>query len=95
MTNLRIGLALEVMTTVGALTGASIAGHVSPRRLYITFGVLLAYSAVALFGRLKLELPGEVPPHPPAKYLRFTGEYYDQALRQHVSYTATGVILAG
>jgi uncharacterized membrane protein YfcA len=52
LTNLRIGIALEVMTTLGALSGALIAGHVSPRWLYIIFGLLLAYSALALLGRL-------------------------------------------
>jgi uncharacterized protein len=95
LTNLRIGIALEVMTTLGALTGASIAGWVSPRWLYIVFGLLLAYSAFALLGRLKMELPGEVPYDPLAAHLRFTGEYYDQALGQRVPYMATGVIPGG
>jgi uncharacterized protein len=95
LTNLRIGIALEVMTTMGALSGALIAGHVSPRWLYIIFGLLLAYSAVALLGRLKIELPGEVPYDPLASRLRFSGVYYDQALRQRVPYIATGVAPAG
>ncbi len=95
LTNLRIGIALEVMTTMGALSGALIAGYVSPRWLYIIFGLLLAYSAVALLGRLKIELPGEVPYDPLASRLRFAGVYYDQALRQRVPYIATGVAPAG
>ncbi len=95
LTNLRIGIALEVMTTIGALSGAVVAGRVSPRWLYVIFGLLLAYSAIALLGRLKIELPGEVPHDPLADRLRFTGEYYDQALGQRVPYTATGVIPAG
>ena len=82
LTNLRIGIALEVMTTLGALTGAFIAGSVSPRWLYVIFGLLLAYSAFALLGRLKMELPGEVPYDPLAARLRFAGEYYDLALGQ-------------
>ncbi|TMI78230.1 MAG: sulfite exporter TauE/SafE family protein [Bacillati bacterium ANGP1] len=92
MTNLRIGLALEVMTTTGALTGALVAGYVSPHWLYLIFGLLLGYSAIALLGRLKLELPGQVPYDPLAERLRFSGDYYDQALGQRVNYTATGVI---
>jgi uncharacterized membrane protein YfcA len=95
LTNLRIGIALEVMTTVGALSGAVLAGHVSPRWLYIIFGLLLAYSAFALLGRLKIELPGEVPYDPLATRLRFDGEYYDHALAQRVRYVATGVIPGG
>jgi uncharacterized membrane protein YfcA len=92
LTNLRIGIALEVMTTLGALTGAVLAGHIAPRWLYVTFGLLLAYSAIALLGRLKIELPGEVPYDPLAARLRFAGEYYDQVLVRRVPYTATGVI---
>jgi uncharacterized protein len=95
LTNLRIGIALEVMTTIGALSGALIAGHVSARWLYIIFGLLLAYSALALLGRLKIEVPGEVPYDPLAARLRFSGVYYDQALRQRVPYIATGVAPAG
>ncbi len=95
LTNLRIGIALEVMTTVGALSGAVIAGYVSPRWLYIVFGLLLAYSALALLGRLKIELPGEVPYDPLAIRLRFDGTYYAQALAQRVTYVATGVIPGG
>lgn len=95
MSNLRIGIALEVMTTVGALSGAVLAGHVSSRWLYIIFGLSLGYSAIALLGRLKLELPGEVPRDPLASRLELSGEYYDQALGQRVAYTATGVIPGG
>ena len=92
LTNLRIGIALEVMTVLGAFTGAFAAGHVSPRWLYVVFGLLLAYSAVALVGRLKIELPGEVPRDPLAARLRFAGVYYDQALSRQVPYVATGVV---
>ncbi len=95
LTNLRIGIALEVMATIGALTGAFLTGHVSPRWLYIIFGAVLAYSAIALLGRLRLELPGEVPPDPLAARLRFVGEYYDQILGKRVPYEATGVIPGG
>ena len=59
------------------------------------FGLLLAYSAFALLGRLHIEILGEVAYDPLAERLRFTGEYYDQALGRYVSYTATGVIPGG
>jgi uncharacterized protein len=95
ISNLRIGIALEAATTVGALSGAFLAGHVSPRVLYVTFGLLLGYSAVALLGRIRLELPGEVPHDPLASLLRFSGVYYDHVLHQRVSYVATKVIPGG
>jgi uncharacterized membrane protein YfcA len=44
-TNLRVGMLLEVATTVGALTGAFVAGLVSPRVIAIIFGLVLLQSA--------------------------------------------------
>src|SRR5690348_2909977 len=49
MTNLRVAMFLEVATTTGALTGAFIAGIIGGRWLYIVFGVMLGYSALAMF----------------------------------------------
>ncbi|MHB8733367.1 MAG: TSUP family transporter, partial [bacterium] len=70
LANLRIAIGLEVATTVGAVSGAFLAGHISVRVLYIIFGLLLAYSAVALLGRVQIELPGDVPFDPLAGRLR-------------------------
>jgi uncharacterized protein len=95
ISNLRIGIALTVATTVGALCGAFIAGHIPARWLYLIFGVLLAYSAFALIGRLQLELPGEVPYDPVAEKLRLSGVYYDSVLGRRIPYIATAVIPGG
>jgi uncharacterized membrane protein YfcA len=48
MTNLRVAMFLEIGTTSGALTGAYLAGVVHPRSLFVVFGIVLAYSAVAM-----------------------------------------------
>lgn len=93
--NLRIAIALEVATTVGALSGAFLAGHVSARVLYVVFGLLLAYSAIALLGRLTVEVPGEVPQDPLANRLGLSGQYYDRVLDQRVPYSATAVLPGG
>jgi uncharacterized membrane protein YfcA len=92
LANLRIAIALEVATTIGAVSGAFIAGHIPVRVLYIIFGLLLAYSTIALLGRVRIELPGDVPFDPLAGRLRFRGDYHDQVLRRRVSYTATAVV---
>lgn len=44
-TNLRLGMFLEVATTIGALVGASIATFVSAKELTILLAVVLIYSA--------------------------------------------------
>jgi uncharacterized membrane protein YfcA len=46
-TNVRVGMLLEVATTVGALLGAWLAGVVSTSALAIVFGLVLLYSAYA------------------------------------------------
>ena len=44
-TNVRIGILLEVATTIGALAGAGIAGFVPPNAIAVLFGVVLLFSA--------------------------------------------------
>src|SRR6476646_69440 len=44
-TNIRVGMVLEVATTIGALFGAYLADRGSPPALAIVFGLVLLYSA--------------------------------------------------
>ncbi|HTE47743.1 MAG TPA: sulfite exporter TauE/SafE family protein [Gemmatimonadaceae bacterium] len=44
-TNVRVGIVLEVATTIGALIGAAIAGFISTSVLSMLFGVVLLFSA--------------------------------------------------
>src|SRR3954452_17802722 len=48
MTNLRVAMLLEIGTTPGALTGAYLAGVVGGRWLFVIFGLVLGYSALAM-----------------------------------------------
>lgn len=91
ITNIRVGMFLEIATTVGAITGALIAGLISPQLLYIIFGLLLLYSALAMLKKTKEELPEEVPLHNVAEKLKLQGEYYDKALKKQVSYNVDNV----
>ena len=43
--NIKLGMFLEIATTVGALSGATVAAHVPANGLAIVFGVVLLYSA--------------------------------------------------
>lgn len=91
ITNLRVGMFLEVATTVGAITGAFIGGLVAPNVLYIIFGLLLLYSAYAMVKKAKDELPQGVKMDPLADKLNLQGEYYDKALQQTVKYNVDRV----
>ncbi|MHB8061864.1 MAG: sulfite exporter TauE/SafE family protein [Ruminiclostridium sp.] len=91
ITNVRVGMFLEIATTIGALTGAFIAGLVNTKYLYLIFGLLLLYSALNMFKKRKEELPKEFTPHPLANKLKLSGAYYDQALSKKVTYNVTGI----
>ncbi len=43
--NIRIGMFLEIATTLGALLGATLAAHVSTHAIAIIFGIVLLFSA--------------------------------------------------
>ncbi|MBW8769688.1 MAG: sulfite exporter TauE/SafE family protein [Gemmatimonadetes bacterium] len=73
-TNVRIGIFLEVATTVGALVGAALAHVVPTSALAILFGLVLLYSAYrSLRGdKATAAVP---PPDPLGERLRLNGSY--------------------
>lgn len=91
ITNIRIGMFLEIATTAGAITGAFLSGIISTRYLYFIFGLLLLYSAAAMFKKSKDEHSEPVHLHPLARKLRLNGEYYDKALNKQIQYNVDGV----
>ena len=72
--NMRGGMFLDVATTVGALSGAFIAGYVSSSAIAIIFGVVLLYSAYTSFGGPKEPEKG-LAPDPVATFLRLDGTF--------------------
>jgi uncharacterized membrane protein YfcA/uncharacterized membrane protein len=88
ITNIRIGMFLEIATTTGAICGALIAGIINPIILYIIFGVVLLISAAPLFFKLGEELPQGVKNDRWANWFKLNGTYPDKHLGQ-VSYQVT------
>lgn len=72
--NIRIGMFLELATTVGALVGASLAAHVPTSAIAVIFGVVLLYSAW-LSSRKHADRPHEGAPDRLASRLRLDGSY--------------------
>lgn len=89
MTNLRVAMFLEIATTAGALSGAYLAGVISARWLYIIFGVVMGYSAIAMFRKRKQSLRADVPPDALADRLRLHASYYDEAAQEEIAYNVT------
>ncbi len=72
--NIRIGMFLEIATTLGALGGAFLAAYVSTRALAIIFGVMLLYSAY-LSRRPRTPEERNLPPDNLATRLRMNGSF--------------------
>jgi uncharacterized membrane protein YfcA len=80
--NIRVGMFLEIATTLGALGGAWIAGIVPVAALAVIFGVVLLVSAF-LSGRPHAEPPPGGKPDPIAGRLRLDGDYPTPEGRKH------------
>jgi uncharacterized membrane protein YfcA len=72
--NIRIGMFLEVATTLGALFGAFLAAKVSTSAIGAIFGLVLLYSGY-LSSRAQVEVPGDDQPDPLATRLGMNGSY--------------------
>ncbi|HKV27270.1 MAG TPA: sulfite exporter TauE/SafE family protein [Candidatus Acidoferrales bacterium] len=72
--NVRIGMFLEVATTIGALLGAYLVAKVSPSAIAVIFGLVLLFSA-GLSLRKTPAITGTRPPDPLATRLRLNGDY--------------------
>jgi uncharacterized membrane protein YfcA len=86
MTNLRVGMFLEIATTAGAVCGALLSSALNDTVLFIVFGVILLISAIPLVLRLSEELPRGVENHKWAAWLKLPGTYSDQRTHQDVAY---------
>lgn len=72
--NIRIGMFLEIATTVGAIAGALIATHVSTATIAIVFGLVLIYSAYLSVRSQPAHAVVEKQ-DPVARALRLDGDY--------------------
>lgn len=73
-TNIRIGMLLEVATTMGALVGAVLATKLSTSLIAVMFGALLLYSAY-LSSRPEPDRPADIQPDPLAIRLNLNNSY--------------------
>lgn len=81
--NIRIGMFLEIATTLGAIAGAAIAYFAPTHVISIIFGLVLLYSAAASFKKSKdrsgFQEPIEVKHGRFAQVLKARGSYVDKA----------------
>jgi uncharacterized membrane protein YfcA len=75
-TNIRIGMFLEIATTLGALLGAFLATWMPTSALAVIFGTVLLYSAF-LSRKTRTQAQRNLPPDPLATKLRLNGTFPD------------------
>ena len=91
LTNVRIGMVLELATTLGGLTGAFVTGYLPGSALFVLFGVILLASAIPTVRKLGEEIPRGVVSDAPARALRLAASYPDRSLGMEIPYEVKGV----
>jgi uncharacterized membrane protein YfcA len=90
ITNVRIGMGLEIATTtgsiVGSLTAAFIYSHGLAWIVYVVFGIVILTSIIPTAQRGKYEIPDSRPPDWTTKIFKLYGSYYDEAIKTEVKY---------
>ncbi|MBF0713243.1 sulfite exporter TauE/SafE family protein [Gemella sp. GH3] len=96
LSNMKIGLFLEIFTTIGGVIGAIVSGIFSSKYLYIFFSLILAN---AFYGMLKksgiikkINVKDEkVENDKYSEKLGFASHYYDKAENKNIEYNVTNV----
>jgi uncharacterized membrane protein YfcA len=88
--NVRIGMFLEVATTLGAVAGAVVAAYISPSTIGVIFGLVLLISAY-LSSRPGAEHPENQQPDRLATWFRLNASYPTETGRK--DYAVHGVVL--
>jgi uncharacterized membrane protein YfcA len=94
LTNLRIGVLLEVGTVTGAIVGFLLVGYVKPSFLFISFGGFLMFSAVMML-RKRTDAVAHTD-HPWSRRLRLADVYPDahgQPVPYRVDHVPLGLFL--
>lgn len=90
LTNLRVGMFLEIATTVGAITGAYLTTLISGNALFILFAIVLAYSAIAMYRKRKEVSPLTTSHDPIANFFKLHGAYFDKSEHKEIHYKVSG-----
>ncbi|EQD32034.1 permease [mine drainage metagenome] len=95
VTNLKVGMFLEMFTILGAIIGATVTLVSSDQPLFIAFGIVLLISWGTLFIR-KHHLTNYLQPADRfSRWLELRGAYYDHAEHQEIEYQGRRAWLGG
>src|SRR5438132_4222350 len=89
LTNLRLGMFLEIGTVAGAITGAFVAVFLPASVLFVLFGLILLYATIIMVRARGIDFPGDVKPDTTSRILSLGGQYKDHSLNRVVKYEVT------
>ncbi len=95
ITNLKVGMFLEMFTIVGALAGAAITLLSGRRILFVLFGGVLLSSWAALFRQRKEGWRPVAHQDGFSRWLELEGSYYDQSVRETIVYQGARAYFGG
>ncbi len=88
--NIRIGMSLEIATTLGAIVGSLIAAFIYskglPEIIFIIFGFVLIFSIIPAFSRFREKASKRYKDDWSTKLFGLRGSYYDLASKKEVKY---------
>src|SRR5438094_7145311 len=93
LTNLRLGMFLEIGTVAGAITGAFVAVFLPASVLLEFFGLILLYATIIMVRARGIDFPADVKPDKTSRILSLGGQYEDQSLNRVVKYEVTRTTL--
>jgi uncharacterized protein len=89
LTNLRLGMFLEIGTVAGAITGAFVAVFLPPSALFVLFGLILLYATIVMIRARGIDFPDNVMPDRLSRILALGSQYEDHSLKRVVKYEVT------
>ncbi len=95
ITNLKVGMFLEMFTIIGALVGAAITLVSAQRPLFILFGLVLLASWATLFTQRHEGWRPVAHQDALSRWLQLDGSYYDRATQQTIAYHGARAYLGG
>ncbi|MBU0496195.1 MAG: sulfite exporter TauE/SafE family protein [Chloroflexi bacterium] len=95
ITNLKVGMFLEMFTIVGAWAGATMTLASAQHVLFIVFGLVLLASCATMFVRHRGGRTPAAHQDVFSRWLELEGSYYDQATRETIHYQGVRAYLGG
>ncbi len=89
LTNLRLGMFLEIGTVAGAITGAFVSVFLPASALFILFGLILLYATMVMIRARGIDFPANVRPDKTSRILALGSQYEDHSLNRVVKYEVT------